>query len=622
MTKRLTVSRLKELQERDSSHHVSLRESLWKYLNDDMHTDFEKEILALKPNDCLIVQKYTSVQSFPIENRPHLKEVSVATLYSEHPLREFHKRILKGTSELDQKKLVIVKEQLLKIDTLPVLVFIHGLGGQMSQFEPILQELRNCSDMFAIDLPGFGNSKRPSRNDPSKTLKFSSLSEYSKDDLLRIEKCLDDMRDEDFQTDQLVDMLYQILMYRFPSRKFIFLSHSMGTHISIKLVNRLSEGKVESVVMLAPPAIHQPHEHPSLIKRMGLNRRMFLDLFWYMPGLFDYFRVFDRKNGLYSKSVESYIYCGQSEEDDILKRLTQLRWNLDTDSKVFLKYLFGFHCASENELKKMCLRLNSRRMFLCCGEEDQTTPIKYSLHIRDMIEGFAEDGVNIRVDFESITHANHSIFLDKPNLLAGSIYHFIESLHLNISCTWVLQVKALISGDKWGLKNEEKWNKVVTISKPMTNKTSPEKPRSFLIAMKTLRQTDAVHNPKRFESDHPEVFAIIDIGSDTPSYDPNDFVRIKYVKYKTESKVTPDNITIVKFLEIVDKLLEERANAGQFVAVHCHYGQNRTGFLICCYLIEKLGWSVAESIEAFEISKPPGIKHVHFRNALYLRYES
>ncbi|KGK33877.1 hypothetical protein JL09_g6602 [Pichia kudriavzevii] len=51
------------------------------------------------------------------------------------------------------------------------------------------------------------------------------------------------MRDEDFQTDQLVDMLYQILMYRFPSRKFIFLSHSMGTHISIKLVNRLSEGK-------------------------------------------------------------------------------------------------------------------------------------------------------------------------------------------------------------------------------------------------------------------------------------------------------------------------------------------------------------------------------------------
>ncbi|KGK37906.1 hypothetical protein JL09_g2925 [Pichia kudriavzevii] len=270
----------------------------------------------------------------------------------------------------------------------------------------------------------------------------------------------------------------------------------------------------------------------------------------------------------------------------------------------------------------MCLRLNSRRMFLCCGEEDQTTPIKYSLHIRDMIEGFAEDGVNIRVDFESITHANHSIFLDKPNLLAGSIYRFIESLHLNISCTWVLQVKALISGDKWGLKNEEKWNKVVTISKPMTNKTSPEKPRSFLIAMKTLRQTDAVHNPKRFESDHPEVFAIIDIGSDTPSYDPNDFVRIKYVKYKTESKVTPDNITIVKFLEIVDKLLEERANAGQFVAVHCHYGQNRTGFLICCYLIEKLGWSVAESIEAFEISKPPGIKHVHFRNALYLRYES
>lgn len=611
----LTIPNLKELQEKDNRDRVTLGQSLWKYYNNDLYTDFEKQILALKPSDCSIIQKYSQIETFPIKGNDHLTEITLATIYSDHPLREFHKRSIKEIESTDLPGLKKAKAQLTKIDTLPLLVFIHGLGGQLSQFEPVLQEFRNCSDIFGIDLPGFGNSKRPSRNDESRGIHFARLSTFDESELDKLERSLDQLRDADFQTDNIVDMISQILLKKFPTRRFLLIAHSMGTHISMKLVNKLPEGKVDSIVMMSPPGVSSSlnEENTQIINRLPWQRRLFLKSCTYFPRLFDYFRFFDRYGGLYSKSVESFIY---PEEGDILKRLTQFRWNLDTDSVIFLKYLMGFKCVQQDELIAAARRLNTKQVFLCCGEYDKVTQIGYSKEIYDIIEG--TDGIEI--NFERIPNSNHSLFLDKPNLLAGVTYKFVEELDLNISCTWVLQVKAIISGDKWGLKNQAKWNNVVTLSKPIINATSKDKPKSYLLGMKTLRQTDPGHNPTSFERKHPEIYAVIDIGSDTPSYDPGDFKRIKYVKYKTESKVTPDDVTIVKFLEIVDKLMKERDSPEQYIVVHCHYGQNRTGFLICCYLIEKLGWSVNEAIDAFEVSKPPGIKHVHFKNALHLRY--
>lgn len=611
----LTIPNLKELQEKDDKSRVSLSQSLWKYYNNDLYTDFEKQVLQLKPSDCSIIQKYSQIETFPLEGNDHMTEITLATIYSDHPLREYHKRSMKELESTDLPGLKKAQAQLTKIDTLPLLVFIHGLGGQLSQFEPVLQEFRNCSDIFGIDLPGFGNSKRPSRNDESKGVHFSRLSTFEEKELNKLESSLNQMRNEDFQTDNLVDMISQILVNKFPSRRYLFIAHSMGTHLSLKLINKLPEGKVDSLIMMSPPRIN-PNESgigPQVMNRIPWKNRLFLRSCTFFPRLFDYFRFFDRYGGLYSKSVESYIY---PEEGDILKRLTQFRWNLDTDSVIFLKYLIGFSCVQQSELISAAKRLNTKATFLCCGDYDKVTKIGDSTEIYEILRG-VED---FKIKFETISNSNHSLFLDKPNLLAGVTYKFVEELDLNISCTWVLQVKAIISGDKWGLKNQAKWNKVITLSKPIINGTSKDKPRSYLLGMKTLRQTDEVHNPKNFEKIHPEIYAVIDIGSDTPSYDPAEFGRIKYVKYKTESKVTPDDVTIVKFLETMDELLRERDNEEQFVVVHCHYGQNRTGFLICCYLIEKLGWSVNEAIDAFEVSKPPGIKHVHFKNALHLRY--
>jgi len=42
--------------------------------------------------------------------------------------------------------------------------------------------------------------------------------------------------------------------------------------------------------------------------------------------------------------------------------------------------------------------------------------------------------------------------------------------------------------------------------------------------------------------------------------------------------------------------------------VHCHYGTNRTGFLIACYLIEVLKLPIQEAIDIFAKYRPKGIK--------------
>ncbi|KAG7786967.1 hypothetical protein KL910_001297 [Ogataea haglerorum] len=573
---------LEELQKQDDS--LSRFARLRKMYRNGFYSDFELTILRSKPNDCPIVQKYAKIESFI----HHGKSVTLNTFFSEHPLREYQKR---NDPNLQH-------DTLDKIESLPVLVFVHGLGGQLSQFEPILQEFRNCTDVFGVDLPGFGNSKVS-----TKTPKFR-LTQYTDEELARLEQDAKNLVPEDYTSENIADLLNTILSTKFPNRRFILVAHSMGTHLATRLINLLPEGKVEALVMVSPPNL-APMNLPRAL-------RVALGVFSSLPRLFDIYRFVDRVGGLYSPSVNKFIY---PETNDWLKRATQFRWNLDTESETFLNYLNGFHLVSSAELvaaaKKIINSTNEPRILICCGDADRVTPYHASEAIARELESH---GILSRL--EKIDKANHSIFLDRPHYLTGVIYQFVESLELNVSCTWVLQVKAQISGDKWGLKNKEKWDKEVTISAPLRVSGKPEAP---LLGMKTLCQTDEVHNPAAFENDHPEVVAIIDIGSDTPAYDPTDFKRIRYVKFKTESKVTPDNVTIVRFIEVAHEVARE-LSAGQYIGVHCHYGQNRTGFFICCYLVEKLGWTVKEALAAFEAAKPPGIRHEHFKNALYLRY--
>ena len=66
--------------------------------------------------------------------------------------------------------------------------------------------------------------------------------------------------------------------------------------------------------------------------------------------------------------------------------------------------------------------------------------------------------------------------------------------------------------------------------------------------------------------------------------------------------------------------MEAKGEGGKAIGVHCHYGFNRTGFLICCALVEKRGMGVEEAMEEFRRQRPPGIRHGHFVDTLFVRY--
>ena len=53
-----------------------------------------------------------------------------------------------------------------------------------------------------------------------------------------------------------------------------------------------------------------------------------------------------------------------------------------------------------------------------------------------------------------------------------------------------------------------------------------------------------------------------------------------------------------------------------------HAGFNRTGFVVCSYLVQALGLSVDEALAAFEEARPPGVKHEKFVAELHRRFDS
>lgn len=126
-----------------------------------------------------------------------------------------------------------------------------------------------------------------------------------------------------------------------------------------------------------------------------------------------------------------------------------------------------------------------------------------------------------------------------------------------------------------------------------------------------MRQTDTSHCPSALLAKYPEVRFIIDISNDTPPYRSTDFEhsRIEYIKFKTVSKIPPTKEEVSKFNEIAAACWAKNPDAQ--IAVHCHYGFNRTGFFICCYMIERLGVAVPDALRYFKEVRPPGIRYIY-----------
>lgn len=522
---------------------------------------------------------------------------------------------------------------------LPLLVFIHGLGGSLAQFNPLLTSLVNVAPCLGIDLPGCGRS----------AFSPTSWDAY-------VPKALADLLSVVIsqQSDQNLD------------QGVILIGHSMGCSFSVLVANALRTIEVLAIIGICPQAT------PPSDKQLAAFEKLLL-----VPTpIFDIWRTWDRRGGAQSASVARLV----GKEANIEVKKLQERFNRQSKTAVWRRMAWGAlpsrngSEASQRGIPGLddwaSLKIP---LFLVGGEGDNITKTDQIIKIgralgkvdrprtgqpteqsppsmngntdHPLAEGKRKSSASkteLTVIGDSIqslstirsyskkrqvlktsilpSPASHAILYDPATYrtLAGLIQTFLyEHVDTRLSLGWQLQ--HLSTEGKWDVKNLAKWQAVRPVSEPIAG---------IFRAMKTLREIDETHSPEVFVRNWKgKIKAVIDISHESPVYDPKglDEGGIEYHKFPTVSKIPPTREEVQDFIKLVDRLRTSSTTSHEggddaLIGVHCHYGFNRTGFFICCYLIEKEKYAVQRAIDLFASCRPPGIRHEHFLDQLFVRY--
>lgn len=589
---------------------------------------------------------------------PSWKQDEIA-LEQEHPLLKDHLSIRSYTTRYATYKSIRTfyhahahAKKLQAIADLPLLVFIHGLGGSLPQFAPLLGSLVNIAPCFAIELPGHG------------------LSDFSP-------------KDYDAYTIaafvELWSVAIQDICNEHDHQKVVLVAHSMGCSIAALLsTTEYFPITVAGIIDLCPKATPPP-------KSETVHALRLLSL---PDAVLDLLRMVDRRGGIDSRSVKRM--AGEAAGVD-LRRL-QLGYNKRFRTPVWKrstigclpKYTHSGEAVGGLPGKDVWEKIRIP-LFLIAGEADTVTkpkevdtiisflqrhnpdsnkklpsndgtipasdgPLRVNAHnssteassvsdtaskpktILSISEALADDrqfgvapstreisGHNSNIIKTAIlpAPAAHALMYDHSTYrtVAGLIEDFLSRyVSPQLSLGWQLQ--QLTTTGKWDVKNLEKWKRVMPVSDPIGT-------GGIFRALKTLREQDEEHSPSEFLKNwRDQIFAVIDISHDSPVYDTKALERggVQYHKFPTVSKVPPTLVEVQDFISLVDRLRGEEGHDGKAIGVHCHYGYNRTGFFIACYLIEKMGYRPQDAVDEFARAKPPGIRHDHFIDTLFMRY--
>lgn len=557
-------------------------------------------------------------------------------------------------------------DQLPTSPPLPLLVCIHGLGGSVAQFHPLLTSLTNVSTCLAIDLPGCGVSE----------YSVSSWEAYTTDALAElVELVIEDYRDKE------------------AGQGVVLIAHSMGCSLAASLASPVFPHKTELHNYIMGLVAICPMSGPPTEQQVSIFRK----LLWIPGWIFELWRAWDRRGGPESPSVHRFV---GPDADAEAKRLQNL-YNNQSRTPVWRRmasgclpvykqgvaiggipgkevwaslnipvYLIGGELdkvTSPKEVDKIveCLKVGAaasdsepEHQAIVDAAAPVDTDIPLASKRADSIGDITDD------DFMKDRRLNNteesqddpstptetapggipalpqhpkkvvkSIVLPAPathallytpstaRIVAGLVTDFLAA-HISgrLSLGWQLQY--LSREGKWDVKNLEKWKKVAPVSEPIAG---------VFRAMKTLRELDDTHTPSVFVKNWGHVIKdIVDISHDSPVYDPRGLEKagVRYHKLPTVSKIPPTDAEVDSFIALVDRLREEQKKKAEeegwdkdhVIGVHCHYGFNRTGYFIVCYIVERCGYCVKDAIEAFAKARPNGIRHSHFLDRLFVRY--
>nr|XP_015828909.2 RNA/RNP complex-1-interacting phosphatase [Nothobranchius furzeri] len=102
------------------------------------------------------------------------------------------------------------------------------------------------------------------------------------------------------------------------------------------------------------------------------------------------------------------------------------------------------------------------------------------------------------------------------------------------------------------------------------------------------------------ERQNQELGLIIDLTFTTKYYKLSDVPQsCCYIKILIEGHRVPSDAAILSFKRAVRQFLKENENNDKLIGVHCTHGLNRTGYLVCRYLIDVDGLRPAAALELF-----------------------
>ncbi|XP_053502047.1 RNA/RNP complex-1-interacting phosphatase [Ictalurus furcatus] len=110
-----------------------------------------------------------------------------------------------------------------------------------------------------------------------------------------------------------------------------------------------------------------------------------------------------------------------------------------------------------------------------------------------------------------------------------------------------------------------------------------------------------------------ELGLIIDLTFTTRYYQPQDLPdTLHYLKIFTAGHEVPSDSTILSFKKAVRRFLHDNQNNDKLIGVHCTHGLNRSGYLVCRYMIDVDGVEPHDAIDLFNKSRGHSIERQNY----------
>ncbi|XP_010148221.1 PREDICTED: RNA/RNP complex-1-interacting phosphatase-like, partial [Eurypyga helias] len=125
---------------------------------------------------------------------------------------------------------------------------------------------------------------------------------------------------------------------------------------------------------------------------------------------------------------------------------------------------------------------------------------------------------------------------------------------------------------------------------------------------------------KKIKEQKEELGLIIDLTYTTRYYRPEELpATLCYSKILTMGHEIPNRHTIFQFKCVVKKFLRDNRDNDKLIGVHCTHGLNRTGYLVCRYLIDVEGMEPNTAIELFNRARGHPIERPNYIQDLQKR---